>query len=565
MNETLIKKAQQLYQQGKRQEALDIYLKLLDENPEQADILHTIGFIYAQMGKNKKALEYIEKAITIQPDVATYHNSKGNVLMRLDKLKEAIKAYQRAINFDPKYAPAQNNLGNCFYHRGKLNEAKKAYETAIALQPNYVDAHYNYGILLAKLGKNNEAIKKLKTAVQLMPNYARAYGQLGEIYLQQGNHHDAMENFKKRLKLQPNHAETWHSLGQAFQHNNQIDEAIKAYQQALIHEPFHPECNHNLATAYLKSGDQGKALNYYMRQLEVSPMLETYYNIGVLLMYQERNKDALQYLEHAAQLDPEYFPTYLNMGSIYLKLNQVQNAIKSYQTAAKIKPNDAEIQHILAALTQEQTPEAAPAEYLQHLFDQYATYYDQHLVKYLHYDVPEKIFQAVVTETGIDSQKWKILDLGCGTGLCGEKFKKVAHQLIGIDISENMIQMAREKKIYDELRVADVQVAIDHYKKIDLIIAADVFIYIGDLVDLFTKAFYTLKPGGLFVFSLEKTNIEPYILQKNIRYAHSRNYIESLIKENKFETIRFDNIVLRMQRNKPVEGFLVVLKRASTS
>ena len=97
------------------------------------------------------------------------------------------------------------------------------------------------------------------------------------------------------------------------------------------------------------------------------------------------------------------------------------------------------------------------------------------------------------------------------------------------------------------------------YQDIDLILAADVFTYVGDLSELFKKAHHTLKQTGLFAFTVEKSSTELYQLQRTIRYAHSKKYIESLIEENNFTALREDNIVLRKQKGKPVEGYLIIL------
>ena len=180
----------------------------------------------------------------------------------------------------------------------------------------------------------------------------------------------------------------------------------------------------------------------------------------------------------------------------------------------------------------------------------------------MQYQVPEKLYQAIYEETGVDAPQWSILDLGCGTGLSGERFKHIAKKLIGLDISKEMVEIAKKKNIYDELKVADIQQAIVQYHDIDLIIAADVFTYIGDLSNIFKKARKTLTNGGVFAFSVEKTHADPYILQPSIRYAHSKKYLETLIKENGFEMLRLDNLVLRKQKQKPVEGYLIVLKSA---
>lgn len=558
----MLQQAQQLHQAGKLEEAKTLYQQLLAEDPEQLEVLHALAVLYAQSKQYDQALSTLDKAIDIDSSSAPLYNSKGNVYLRRQQYDEAISQYQQAIQHDAHYAIAYNNLGKTYYSKNQLDKAREHYEYAIQLMDQYSDAHFNLGILLAKLGENKQAIEHLKKTLTINPQRAAAYGQLAEVYLNEDDYSGAIENYQKRLDFEPEHIESFFSLGQAYLQNQQIDDAIAAFKKTLILQPKHPEANQYLANAELAAGDGNMALNYYFRQLETNPMMESYYNIGVLLMQQNRHKESLQYLEQASTLDPGYLPAHINLGALYLKINRSADAIRHYEWALKIKPNDPEIQHVLSALAKGETPEQAPAEYLKNLFDQYATYYDKHLTEHLQYKAHELLLDAIKIESDLKGPEATLLDLGCGTGLCGELFKPLSKKLIGIDVSEKMIETAKAKSIYDILKVQDVETALDEFQKNDLIIAGDVFSYIGKLDVIFKKAHDALKPTGLFAFTVEKTYTEPYELQKTIRYAHSKKYLSKLAEAAHFKILRFDNIILRKQRNIPVEGYLVVLSPA---
>lgn len=560
MNNQKLIQAQKLHHEGQLTEALTAYEELLAENPDVPELIHIIGILHTQLGKPKQALDWINRAIEKQKNNAAFYNSKGIVLLKLNKYEQATQAFQEAIRYKPDYAIAFNNLGNSFYKRDQLSSAQKAYEKAIALKSNFIDAHYNAGILYARLGEREKAIASLTQTLLLQPKHPAALGQLAQVYMMEQNFVKAIENFEKRLALEPNNLDAMFGLGLAALQAKQYDKAVQALETTLILDPHHPEVQHHLATAYLQSGDTNKAMSYYFRQIEIAPLPESYYNIGVILMLQNRHKEAITYLQQAALRDPNYLPVYLNLGAIYLKLNRQAEAIHAYQKALELKPDDPEISHILSAISQQGTPEKAPSQYLQSLFDQYATYYDKHLTEHLQYQVPQKLFQVIFEETGFNKPEWLILDLGCGTGLCGPLLRKVAKQLIGVDISPEMVNLAKEKQVYDELFVEDVEAALKRYKDVDLIIAADVFTYIGNLDNIFKLAKEALASSGIFAFSVEKTHVEPYELQKTVRYAHSKNYLESLIQDNGFTTLRFENLVLRKQKNQDVLGYLVVVQ-----
>ncbi len=483
------------------------------------------------------------------------------MLSQLGKLVEATCAYDRAIKLKPDYVVAHTNIANCFYRQRKMANARKSYEKAIVLHPSFPNAHFNYGRLLAELEDYPAAIQELKKTVALDKTHASAHGQLAHIYLHQGNYDEAIEHYLKRLILQPTHADTHHDLGVALLKDKQYEKATEHFEQSLILQGKQAECHYHLATAQLFLGNYKEALANYLRQIEQSPHLESLYNVGVLHMYHERHQEAINYFQQALAINPRYLETHINLAAIYLKLKKTREAIAHYELALALKPGDAEIKHILSALTQQQTSTTAPTEYVQHLFDQYAPYYDQHLTLYLQYHVPQILYQTIDTELNADSMG-TILDLGCGTGLCGEWFKPKATKLLGIDLADNMLTIANNKKIYDELKNISVLQALDEYRDINLILAADVFTYIGDLGEIFTKAKVALTQNGLFAFTVEKTHKTPYVLQKTIRYAHTKKYLQSLIKENNFEVIRFDNVSLRKNFDSIIEGYLVLLKKS---
>jgi predicted TPR repeat methyltransferase len=559
-SQALLKKAQSLHQQGNYTHALEIYQEILTQDPDHAAATHLIAILYAQLQQYKKAIEYADKAILIEPDNAVFHNTAGNIYAAQKNIETSISCYQKAITLDSNYAIAYNNLANQFYRQDNYDAAKKAYQDAISIDKNYVDAYYNLALLLIKQNEIDNAITKLNHALTLKPNHTQAHYQVGQQYLNQNNYQQAIEHLDHCLQQNPNNAEFNHLMGLALYQDGQHEGAIHYLEQTLIHDPKHPEANHNLANAHLKLKNPEIALNYFFKQLEITPFFESYYNIGVLLTYQERQRDAAQYLLQASEMKPDDLDTQLNLGNLYLKLLNYEKAIHHYQKAQTLSPNDAEINHILQAISQSDNPDQPPNEYTEHLFNQYAPYYDKHLSQFLHYTVPEQLHQAIEQEEG-EQQSLTIIDLGCGTGLCGEFFARSADTLIGIDIAADMIEVAKTKNLYTQLEVNDIHTALSQHHNADLILAADVFTYIGDLGAIFDAVYHSLKPKGLFAFSVERGHQQDYVLQKTIRYAHSQQYIKKLSDQNKFTQLRCDNIILRKQSGKPVEGYLVILQK----
>lgn len=557
----IFKNALAAHQSGDIEAAENLYKELLEKSPEDADILHLLSILMAQKEEFEIARQYIDKALKLQPNSASFHNTLGNIEKNLGRTEQAIEQYQRAIHLAPHSAAAHNNLGTLLYKQNKIDEAIAHYRHAIQLQHDYADAHYNLAHALTLKNQYDEAIEHIKVTLKYQPNHPQAHGLLGQLYFQKNNIDEAILHYKKRLELDPDHAETHHQLAVAYTQLDQLNDAMRHYQETLKLQPDHLEALHNFGALSIMQRQMNQALKSYLRLLQLQPDLDTFYNLGVIYMYQERHEDAIQYFNQAAALKPDFINTHVNLAAIYLKKENYPMAIQHYQAAQKLQPENTEINYILTALQQNKTLTSVPKEYVKNLFDQYAVTFDRHLLEHLNYRVPQLLYDAVNDALSQNEKKDNIvvLDLGCGTGLCGEKFRSMAKTLIGVDLSPQMIEVAKKKHIYDELRIMDIHPALKEIKQVDIILAGDVLGYIGDLNELFSLTKNALNPNGLFAFTIEKTFKEPYELQKNARFAHSKTYIERLAEENHFNVLSYQNVILRSQKKIPVEGYLFVL------
>ena len=211
------------------------------------------------------------------------------------------------------------------------------------------------------------------------------------------------------------------------------------------------------------------------------------------------------------------------------------------------------------------------------------------------YDLPSnlrKLVDQVVTETPFPSRNPDIAwaksgaDLGSGTGCSGLAFRSCCRNLVGVDLSPEMVDCSRERGCYDELVIGNVECVLRKQpkqgkrcknpthgalssRKFDLIFACNVFVYIKDLRNVFDDIRQILNDGGIFAFSAEfleesDKDAEPdkhYALQSCARYAHKRSYLEKSAQEWGFETKRFEptTIPLRQHNGINVFGVLVVL------
>ncbi len=556
------------HQQGFWEEAEKLYLKFLADNPQNLDVLHLLGILYGQKRDYKTAENYLSQVLKLAPDNATYHNSMANIKKHLNDTPGAIEHYNQAIKFNPNSTTSLNNLALIYIQENRTAEAQELADKALSLNPHDAESHFNFALISIKLNKVSQAIDELRKTLDLNPMHHQARYTLAQQLQASNQHHldEAIHLYQILLESQPDFTDAWTNYASALLIKNNTKEAIDIFYRVLDMDPEHYEAHYNLGCILLTKHALKPALEHFLKALYKKPTPEAYYNIGMIYSYQDHHGEAITYLKKAIEIKSDYFAAYNNLGTVYLKIEDLPNAIENFQSALKLQPDNEEVKYILSALKQENSPDQAPNEYIEHLFDQYAPHFDQHLIEHLKYTTPKLLHDAVMSEIHDNLHLRQVLDLGCGTGLAGALFKDIAHPLIGVDLSKNMIEILQEKDIYDELIVGDLRKSLQDHLNNEIIIAADVLPYIGDLSELFHDVANALSPNGLFGFSIEiaPDNISTYSLQTSIRYAHAPEYIKKLASQENLILLSQKEITLRLQRNQPLRGMLFILLAAHT-
>ena len=266
------------------------------------------------------------------------------------------------------------------------------------------------------------------------------------------------------------------------------------------------------------------------------------------------------------KIDEEALAEAYNRALALEKAGDVDAAVKAYEEVLAIDPDDhggAAVR--IAAMGRGHQPSKAPDAYVETLFDQHAEAFEDILVEQLGYAVPMMVRQRLQT-LNLGPFK-RLLDLGCGTGLTGEALRDMADDITGIDISENMVEIAHEKDLYETLYVAEAEDFLEDNddEPFDIITATDVLPYLGALEPLFFGAAENLNAGGLLIFSSETLPEEimagrPYMVGPHQRFAHAETYVRERLAATGFEVIEVTDINVRMQDGNPTPGHLVIAK-----
>ena len=446
---------------------------------------------------------------------------------------------------------------------GRLAEAESIYRQILAQAPRDSDALHLLGVIAHQSGRYEAAVDLIRQAIAVNPSIAGYHTNLSAALKESGQLDAALAAARKAVSLNPRSAEAQINLGSALRSKGEFAEAVAAWRKALEWKPGYAEVHGNLANALSDQGHWDEAIAEYRTAIQLKPgFAPARLGLGNALKSKGQLEEAIATYRAVLDLAPGYADAWYEMGNALREQGRLEEAIFAYRRATELRPDSADWRFVLDALTREGAAAAAPPSYVRGLFDGYADRFDEHLTSKLNYHVPELLRAAVLSAA--PARKFDILDLGCGTGLCGVQFRSHAKTLAGVDLSPKMIEKARARGIYDHLSTGDVVEAMrDQPRRFDLIIAGDVFVYMGDLGEVFAAAAGALRGGGLFAFTVERSDHEGFTLHSDLRFAHSLAYVRGLSTTQRFDELLAREVALRTEGAREVGGWLVVLQKTA--
>jgi predicted TPR repeat methyltransferase len=263
---------------------------------------------------------------------------------------------------------------------------------------------------------------------------------------------------------------------------------------------------------------------------------------------------------------PGFATAWFALGAIRDRLGDRDGAVAAFRAASRADPDDyhgARLQ--LARLAPGNDTPTMTEPYVRRLFDQYAARYDAALTEHLHYRGPALLLQAVTAameRAGRPLCFESLLDLGCGTGLAGEVFRPFTARRVGIDLSPAMIARARTKGDYDRLVVGSISSFVADEMTTnatyDLVVVADVFVYVNDLAPVMSAIGRLLAPHGIVGFTVETHSGHGVTLLPTLRFAHGEAYVRHALAVAGLKVLALDHAAIRTEKGVPVAGLVVV-------
>lgn len=279
---------------------------------------------------------------------------------------------------------------------------------------------------------------------------------------------------------------------------------------------------------------------------------------------------AADLMEQALAEIPGWAAGWMMAAGFHLEAEALGSAIAAWQKAAEFDPaGTLGAQMHLAAHGITEVEADTQAAYVEALFDYYADHFEEALLQKLDYVVPEKLaalIGAAMKRAGIEGFA-RGIDLGCGTGLMGERLRQQVSHLVGVDLSAAMVGEAGRKGLYDAVEQGELLAFLEVEGCVaDLVTAADVFMYCPTLPPIFVAVHKVLRDGGVFAFSVERhRGIEEQVLQASLRYAHNDEAVRRALIAVGFEIVAVTQEAIRQDRGQAIEGLLFVARKPDTA
>lgn len=413
--------------------------------------------------------------------------------------------------------------------------------------------------------KFDDAADILLQIIAAKPDYAEAVNYLAGVRYNQRRVPEALELTNRAAELDPDSASIRNNLATLHLENGDIEASIKTYREAFHLDPTHPDPIINLGRMLWATESHDEALVLLKRATELAPdSARAHHEYSKVLFALGKTEEALDHSYESLRQNPAAQKSVNLIMRATLRLEGPEAAKKVLEEALKIDPDNAEARHLIGSLSPNDVPDRAADDYVRQTFDGFSSSFDEKLEK-LEYRAPELIGnQLDRLREGEPEIGLAILDAGCGTGWSGERLRKHAASLVGIDLSEGMLKKAKQRGIYDDLHEVELVAFLEqHPGTYDAVISADTLCYFGKLNGFCGATRASLLPGGFTIFTVEKMPDElegDFRLQESGRYQHKPPYVRGELESAGFELLVENEEVLRQESLEDVVGLVYVAR-----
>ncbi len=461
----------------------------------------------------------------------------GVQLLKEGRASDAATAFRAAAALAPNDANPLTNLGVALDRTGSPAHAAFYLERSVAMAKAQPHTWLLLGIVRQKLGDRDGAEAAYRVAIDQEPSGLAAWQCLGVLKQEQRAYLQAIACFEECLARGDHSAAVYANIGKLSYQTCRVEQAHEAYGRAERAEPSNLQ--------YRRMARNTRFVLDVLQGTSLDDALATYRAAGA---------------DIALYVDADLVELFEGTCGLLATYGHLDAALRASKKRLELWPDSASARYLFRAIGGDTAIDRSPPEYIVESFDAFAAGFDAKLVGALGYDVPETLCDAV-RQAIVPGAVHDVLDAGCGTGLCGVRLRPMARSLVGADLSAKMLELAARRGVYDELVRDEVTAFLTRSGgRFDVVVAADVMIYFGDLGALLGATATAIRPGGLLAFSTESIPTGTFLLRPSGRFAHAPAYVEQVAAGGFAEQRRIETTI-RLDGDSRVPGNLFLFRR----
>lgn len=328
-----------LHGQGRVEDAIARYRALLEERPNEVNVLVNLATALKQVGRNEEALTCFRRGLGAEPTRLELWFNLANLLCKMRQVEEAERSYRRAIELDSDFFQAHLNLANLLRDRERFEEAECEYREAIRIKPDLALASGNLAAMLVRHGRAADAIAVYREALRIVPDSVASLRALARLLYEKRELEDSARLYRAAISREPGHADDLNSLGVVLKELGQGADALKCWEQAARIAPRHADAHNNLGVMYRMLRQSQRAIEHLREALRLGPDDATSAaNLSHALLEFGQVSEATEVARTVVEKHPDNADGHLMLGFALVQRAQIEEAISQFIDAHQAAP-----------------------------------------------------------------------------------------------------------------------------------------------------------------------------------------------------------------------------------